>query len=259
MHYLEKELRELNSRDEGIFRFIEEGSLDGIWYWDLEDPENEWMSPKFWRTFSIDPLTKEHLVSEWQDLIHKEDLQIAVENFQKHSADSSHPYDQYVRYWNEVKGDWTWVRCRGKVIRDEQGKPIRMLGAHVDVTDIKCLEASLKKANDELMERNEELMVFAHAASHDLQSPIKSMLGILSIMEDNLEPGEASELAENIQDLKKCAEKAMNLTQSVLMLGKSRQGAVKLEPTNLVELTKEVWKDLDLVKESGHVDSLVSD
>lgn len=23
-------------------------SLDGAWYWDLENPESEWMSPLFW-------------------------------------------------------------------------------------------------------------------------------------------------------------------------------------------------------------------
>jgi len=40
-HYLEEELYQLVQRDRSIFEFLQSGSLDGIWYWDLENPENE--------------------------------------------------------------------------------------------------------------------------------------------------------------------------------------------------------------------------
>jgi hypothetical protein len=29
-----------------FFDFIQESALDGLWYWDLEKPEEEWMNPK---------------------------------------------------------------------------------------------------------------------------------------------------------------------------------------------------------------------
>ena len=40
-NYLKKELYDLTKNDTKIFEFIQSGSLDGIWYWDLEDSENE--------------------------------------------------------------------------------------------------------------------------------------------------------------------------------------------------------------------------
>ena len=46
--YLKKELYELIRTDESIFDFIQESALDGLWYRDLENPENEWMNTKFW-------------------------------------------------------------------------------------------------------------------------------------------------------------------------------------------------------------------
>jgi hypothetical protein len=52
-NYLKKELYELIKTDESIFDFIQESSLDGLWYWDLEEPENEWMNSKFWWIFAI--------------------------------------------------------------------------------------------------------------------------------------------------------------------------------------------------------------
>ena len=91
MHYLKKELYTRAREDSSIFEFLQEGSLDGIWYWDLENPEHEWMSPRFWTILGYDPEEKKHLASEWQTLIHLEDLETALDNFRKHCADPAHP------------------------------------------------------------------------------------------------------------------------------------------------------------------------
>ena len=42
-------------------------------------------------------------------------------------------------------GSTVWVRCRGIVIRDDTGKPVRMLGAHTDLTLQKTTEAALRE------------------------------------------------------------------------------------------------------------------
>jgi len=149
MNYLKKELYELLREDPMVFDFLQKGSLDGIWYWDLENPEQEWMSPEFWTTLGYDPKNKQHLASEWQDLIHPEDLKVAFENFRKHCADPNHPYDQIVRY-RHANGSTVWVRCRGVAIRDDSGKPVRMLGAHNEITVQKEAEISLQLTADTL-------------------------------------------------------------------------------------------------------------
>lgn len=139
MNRLQAELEELVRTDATIFHFLESSCLDGIWFWDLENPEEEWMSPNFWRTLGHDPAEKKHLASEWQDLIDPDDLQLAFVNFEAHCADPNHPYDQIVRYTHQ-NGSTVWVRCRGVVIRDAQGKPVRMLGVHTDITELKRQE-----------------------------------------------------------------------------------------------------------------------
>jgi PAS domain S-box-containing protein len=59
-----------------------------------------------------------------------------------------------VRYRHR-DGSTVWVRCRGIVIRDDAGKPIRMLGAHNDYTALKQAEAQLSDANASLEKRVE--------------------------------------------------------------------------------------------------------
>jgi len=116
--YLEKELYALFQEDAYLFDFLQRGSLDGVWYWDLENRENEWMSPRFWHVLGFDPAEREHLSSEWQDLIHPEDLKVALDNLELHCDDPDHPYDQIVRYRHK-DGSTVWVRCRGIAIRDK--------------------------------------------------------------------------------------------------------------------------------------------
>lgn len=40
-NYLKRELYERVSCEPSIFEFLQRGSLDGLWYWDLENPEHE--------------------------------------------------------------------------------------------------------------------------------------------------------------------------------------------------------------------------
>ena len=157
-HYLKEELYSLLKHDDTIFEFLQLGSLDGVWYWDLETQTDEWMSPRFWELLGFNPAEKQHLATEWQDLIFPDDLQVAIENFNKHCADPNHPYDQTVRYHHK-NGSTIWVRCRGIAIRDETGKPVRMLGAHTDLTALKRAEEDLQKTNEELRNALSEIKV----------------------------------------------------------------------------------------------------
>ncbi|GAA3513271.1 hypothetical protein GCM10022393_28830 [Aquimarina addita] len=146
-NYLKTELYELIQNDAKVFEFIQDSVLDGIWFWDLDHPENEWMSPKFWTTLGYDPNKMPHRSSAWQEIINQNDLKEAMVNFTKHCRDSTFEYDQIVRYTHKL-GHTVWIQCRGLAIRDDFGKPLRMLGAHSDITKLKKAEENLKKQLD---------------------------------------------------------------------------------------------------------------
>lgn len=228
-NYLKNELYQLIHNDPSIFDFLHDGSLDGIWYWDIEQPNNEWMSPRFWQTLGYDPESKQQLASEWQNLIFEEDLQIALENFKKHCENPDYPYDQVVRYQHK-SGSTVWVRCRGMAIRDKHGKPIRMLGAHNELTKLKYAEMELVQRNIELEKLNKMLIdknkkieksnqaleQFANIVSHDLKSPLRSINMMVSMVEEELNSKISDDMKKYFELIKDCTKSMDALIEGVL-------------------------------------------
>lgn len=256
MHYLKQELYDLVKREDTIFEFLQLGSLDGLWYWDLENPENEWMSPEFWRLFGIDPATREHRAEEWQDLIHPDDLALALDNFNKHLADPDHPYDQIVRY-RHAEGHMVTVRCRGLAIRDETGKPVRMLGAHNDLTQLRASEASEARFAElnamlasEVVRANtavEARTAFLATMSHEIRTPLNGVIGMSRLLLDTRLNSEQHDFAVTIGD---AAETLLAIINDILDFSKVEAGAIELEEVT-IDLAETVEAAAELVASKG--------
>lgn len=243
-HYLKQELYELVKSDSKIFDFIQKGSLDGMWYWDLENPENEWMSEKFWSELGYDPTQMEHKASAWQEIINQDDLSVAIDNFNKHCADPTYPYDQIVRYTHKDNST-VYIRCRGLAIRDDEGKPIRMLGAHNNITSAinynleKEISQELSSLNKLLLNKNKELEQFSYLTSHDLQEPLNSIISFSSLLENEKENvGEIG--LKSIEVIKNSAIRMKELIRSLLEYSQIGQQKEKklVEIVALIEILK---------------------
>ncbi|RZS99832.1 PAS domain S-box protein [Aquimarina brevivitae] len=143
-NYLQRELYDLVKDDLSIFNFIQDSALDGLWIWDLENSDNEWMSPKFWNSLGYSKEEVPHRALFWQSIINQDDLKESKELLKKHIEDPSYPYDHVMRYKHKL-GHIIYLRCRGMLIRDEEGEAIRLLGAHIDVTKLVKTKDQLKK------------------------------------------------------------------------------------------------------------------
>lgn len=141
-HYLKKDLCRFVVAHDLVVDFIQEGSLDALLYWDVNNPESGWMNKKLWRKlgFSLDQLSDD--VSAWQGIINQADLKLAVDAFYEYCDNLTGSYDQTVRYLHK-NGSKVSIRCLGTVIRDGDGKPIRMLGAYS--TENNLLEQAVKQ------------------------------------------------------------------------------------------------------------------
>jgi signal transduction histidine kinase len=135
MRYLADEVQQLQKSEGPVFDFIQDVTLAGLWYWDLQQgPEARWASPKFWQTVGYaDNTAPGNLAERWQAAIGPDDL-AATEEFMAISiADHSYSFDQVVQAHHQ-NGSTLWLHCWGLVLRDAVGQPHRLLGVLVDIT-----------------------------------------------------------------------------------------------------------------------------
>lgn len=125
------------------WQFAVEGSNDGLWDWNLETNE-VYFSPR-WKTmlgFEVDEI--ENKLDEWSKRVHPEDLDFVYKEINKHIEGESEFYLSEHRVICK-DGSFKWILDRGKIVsRDADGKPIRMIGTHTDITESKIVEKALK-------------------------------------------------------------------------------------------------------------------
>jgi len=84
--------------------------------------------------------------ASWRERLHPDDRAPAEAAVQAHLEGSLPEYSIECRM-QAKRGDWRWVNARGKVIeRDAAGRPLRMVGTHVDIDARKRTEKALRLA-----------------------------------------------------------------------------------------------------------------
>ena len=85
--------------------------------------------------------------------------------------------------FRKADGSYANIYDKGFIVRNKDGKAIRVIGACQDITRLKENELQLQKHVKELAVSNEELEQFAYVASHDLQEPLRMVTGFLTQLE----------------------------------------------------------------------------
>lgn len=125
-----------------------EGSRDGLWDWNLLD--NTIYFSKIWKSmlgYKEGEIIDEF--SSWQERVHPDDLEKTLKDIGEHIDGKTKLYYN-VHRMRHKDGHWIWILDRGKALRDENGKAIRMIGTHTDITVQKAMEEEIKN-KDELI------------------------------------------------------------------------------------------------------------
>jgi PAS domain S-box-containing protein len=231
-HYLKRELYQLVRNDPAIFEFLQAGSLDGIWYWDVERQDQEWMSPRFKELFGYRDDEIPNTSEWWQANIFPEDRDVALDNFARHLADPDHPYDQIVRYRHR-DGSSVWVRCRGLAVRNDRGEPIRLLGCHTDVTALKRAEedlrrqtAELRDARDAAERANRAKGTFLANVSHEIRTPLNAVIGTAELLGDT---GLTPVQHDHLDAIRESAEALLDIINDILDFSKIEADKLRSE------------------------------
>jgi PAS domain S-box-containing protein len=182
--YLEK-IKDSNVR----FEKVTEATNDAIWDWDSESDTLYW-GEGFKTLFGYDVAKRSVTTEDWTKNIHPDDGLKIEESLETALKDKKvYNWKEEYRY-KKNDGSYAYVSDRGIIIRNGDGKPIRMVGAMADLTQQRAYEESLRELNENLVKKaqdleisNSELEQFAYIASHDLQEPLRMVTSFLTLLE----------------------------------------------------------------------------
>ena len=82
----------------------------------------------------------------WDKLTHPDDLPEVQRRLDAHFAGETPSYECQYRALTKT-GVWRWILGHGRVIlRDEQGRPLEVVGTHIDIDQLKSTEENLRQS-----------------------------------------------------------------------------------------------------------------
>ncbi len=118
----------------------------GIWDWQLESDKMTFNQR--WAEilgYTLNELATVNMSEWWSVNCHPDDLQHSARRIKQHWRGDTDRYSCELRLRHR-QGHWVWVLDSGKVIeRDAAGRPTRMIGTYLDISDSKADELARKE------------------------------------------------------------------------------------------------------------------
>ena len=137
------------------FRLALDTSSNGVWDRDLRTGEI-YFGENWHRTLGYEDTREISDESSFENLLHPDDRGRLPALLEAHVQGETPRYEAEFRIRNKA-GGWQWILSRGQAVeRDSQGKALRIIGTHTDITRLKEVEAELHCATVELEKRVQE-------------------------------------------------------------------------------------------------------
>ena len=175
-------LESLRKSEERLALAIE-GSGVGLWDWLVQTGEvgfnDRWAQIAGYTLKELAPLSIETRIK----LIHPDDLQTSEELLRK-CFDSKPPVYECEMRIRHKDGRWIWILDHAKVVEwDKDGKPVRMSGTRLDITDRKHTEKSMRESEQALRTifDNTHDAIFVHSADGQILDVNRKMLELYRV------------------------------------------------------------------------------
>jgi len=174
-------------------------------------------------------------ISCWEDHLHPQDRKPALTAFMEVLLGMSPVFEQEYRLKHK-SGQWVWVLGRGKVMqRDAYGKPLRIAGTIVDISDKKQVETERLSMVRKLQqaEKLEALGLLSAGIAHDFNNILVSILGYADLANSEMKRYPHSRLHHYVDQMANSGERARELVQRLMRYGRKETpnaAAFKLAP-----------------------------
>ena len=220
-----KKLEELMLKNEKRYNLAIETTDAGVWDWDIEN--NIVILSQRWKNMlGYEENEIEDSYDSWRRLWHPDDSLMISQAVKNHLEGKSHRYEIVYRILHK-DGIYRWMMTRGDIIRDSKGKPIRFIGTNIDINKFKDIETELLIAQKTAEEASYSKSRFISNISHEIRTPINSIIGNANILKLDSEVKEIYK--DRANSILISSEHLLSLVDEMLDMSKIESGKVELK------------------------------
>ncbi|WP_304175485.1 ATP-binding protein [Phenylobacterium aquaticum] len=199
------------------------GTAD-IHVYDMDYEREELFKAGLEERFFGEEKTFEELNRDVWSTIHPEDRPIAKAAWKRYLT-AGEPYAPEYRI-NRADGREVWVVSTCQLVTDDEGRPIRLIGALQNITARKVAERALVQAKEDAEAANRAKSTFLATMSHEIRTPLNGVLGMAQAMAaDSLSEVQR----ERLDVIHQSGETLLAILNDVLDLSKIEAGKLELE------------------------------
>lgn len=265
-----------------------EGSNTGLWEWDIAS--DRVVYSRTWKSqlgFAEDEISDR--LEEWETRLHPDDRDPMLDMVRRYLASPWPNYESQFRLRHR-DGFYLWIMARAAIELDEDGRPKRMYGCHIDITQQRRdrdelerraallreaerqareyleaarrmnaeLELRVRERTLQLETANRELEAFSDSVSHDLRAPLRQIDGFASALAEEYGERLDSQGLRYLELLQAGARKMNVLIDALLDLSRVTSGATFSEEVDLSDLAVQICAGLNGADPARKVDVRVT-
>ena len=138
--------QEALQHNEERLRLVLEANSEGVWDWNIPSGQ-AFFSRRYSGMLGYEPEEFPKDYASWKALVHPDDFPRVDQAHAEH-IHGSKEFCVELRM-RKKSGDWCWILSRGMVVeRNAEGRAIRMVGTHLDITERKRAENALRESEE---------------------------------------------------------------------------------------------------------------